>query len=85
MWDTQFEQILRTIVPDLTADGPLPPDLDLRAHGLNSMGIMRLLLSLEQTYGIEFPDDNLEFSMFATPATLWSALSVALPLRGQGQ
>jgi acyl carrier protein len=78
MWDSQFEQIIRTVVPELPPDEPLSADLDLGARGLNSMGIMRLLLSLERTYGVEFPDDNLEFAMFATPAAVWTAVSRAL-------
>ncbi|MFF0086643.1 hypothetical protein ACFYR1_44250 [Streptomyces canus] len=38
------------------------------------MATVELLLQLESTYAVEIPDDLLQPSTFATPASLWQAL-----------
>jgi acyl carrier protein len=75
MWDQPFEEMLRTKLPFLPPGEPLAQDTDLRDHGLDSMGIIELLASLESTYQVRFADDLLRLETFATPGVLWSSLA----------
>lgn len=75
MWDDRFESLLRERLPFLPDDGVLTADLGLRDFGLDSMGIVELLASLEATYDVRFVDDALNAENFATPAALWLTIS----------
>ncbi|MET4926695.1 acyl carrier protein [Streptomyces sp. PSRA5] len=74
MWDESFEQLLRKQIPLLEPDEELTAELSLRDFGLDSMGMVSLLSSVEDTYGVRFVDDALNMDNFATPGTLWKTL-----------
>ncbi|GGK09019.1 hypothetical protein GCM10011583_46290 [Streptomyces camponoticapitis] len=74
MWDESFEQLLRKQIPLLEPNEELTAELSLRDFGLDSMGMVSLLSSLEDTYGVRFVDDALDTENFATPGTLWKTL-----------
>ncbi|MFP3992321.1 acyl carrier protein [Streptomyces sp. E11-3] len=74
-WDQQFEETLREYLPFLAADEQLSPDTNMRDMGLDSLGTVELMGSLENTYDVRFVDDALNLDTFATPAVLWEALS----------
>ncbi|HEY2240654.1 MAG TPA: acyl carrier protein [Streptosporangiaceae bacterium] len=75
MWDEQFEALVRSHLPFLPPGGELAPDLDMRQFGLDSLGVVDLLVSLENTYGIRLTDEVLSMDTFETPAVLWQALA----------
>jgi acyl carrier protein len=75
MWDEQFERLLRSQLPFLEADEALAGDLNLREFGLDSLGVVDLLVSLEQAYGIRLLADDLTMDTFAEPSVLWAILS----------
>jgi acyl carrier protein len=75
MWDKQFEALLRNYLFFLPADEELLPDLDLRAFGLDSLGVVDLLVSLESAYDIRLADDDLSMDTFVNPIVLWNTLS----------
>jgi acyl carrier protein len=75
MWDKQFEVLLRNYLFFLPADEELLPDLDLRAFGLDSLGVVDLLVSLESAYDIRLADDDLSMDTFVNPIVLWNTLS----------
>lgn len=75
MWDQQFEDTLRRSLPLLSPDEELSPDLNLRDLGLDSLGIVELLTSLESGYDVRFAGDALTQETFATPSVLWKTLS----------
>lgn len=74
MWNEQFESLLRTHLPFLPDDEKLDPELNLREFGLDSMGVVDLLVSLESAYQVRLTDDLLSMDTFATPAILWTTL-----------
>jgi acyl carrier protein len=73
-WDERFESVVRANVPVLAADQPLSPAASLFDLGLDSMGTIQLLLDLEETFGVTFPDDALKPEVFATPGALWAVV-----------
>ncbi|RBQ20831.1 acyl carrier protein [Spongiactinospora rosea] len=80
-WDARFEGILRPYLPFLAPDEALSADAELRDLGLDSLGIVELLTSLEHVYEARFRDELLTVQTFATPARLWQALSAARGLQ----
>lgn len=73
-WDETFEALMMKVL-DL-GDGAQPPapDESLGDLGLQSLGMIRLLVSLEETYGVVFPEEALTPELFATARTLWDGL-----------
>lgn len=55
------------------------PDASMTSLGLGSLALVNLLLSIEEEYGVEFPQQLVRPSVFATPATLWGCLQAFLP------
>ncbi|RKN07423.1 acyl carrier protein [Streptomyces radicis] len=74
MWDESFGQLLRKHLSLLEPEDEITADLSLRDFGLDSMGMVALLSSLEEKYGVRFVDDALHIDNFATPTTLWNTL-----------
>jgi acyl carrier protein len=74
MWNEQFEVLLRTHLPFLPDEQELRPELDLREFGLDSMGVVDLLVSIESEYCVRLTDDVLSMDTFATPGVLWATL-----------
>lgn len=75
MWDAQFEEIVRPHLAFLPEDAEFAPELDLREFGLDSLGIVDLLIALENAYDVRFTDDVLAVETFETPGSLWGTLS----------
>jgi acyl carrier protein len=73
-WDTRFEEAVRDSLPRDTVERRLRPDDRLVDLGLDSMGMVGLLMRLESDFGVSFPDDALNFETFATPSALWAAV-----------
>jgi acyl carrier protein len=74
-WDTKFDEILRSHLTQLAPDQPLTPDLNLRANGLDSLATVNLLMELEDSYGIEIPDERLTYELLGSPTTLWHTVA----------
>lgn len=73
-WDERFEAMVRARLPFLAESGELAGDVDLRALGLDSLAIVELLVEIEQTYQVEFDDEDLTAETFATPDVLWTSV-----------
>jgi acyl carrier protein len=74
-WDPAFDSVLRPHLKRLDPDERITPQLDLRSTGLDSLGLVELLVAVEDTFGVEFPDELLTAHTFRTPATLWAAVA----------
>jgi acyl carrier protein len=74
-WDATFEAVLRSVLPRLGPNDPLEPETDLRSLGLNSMGMVEVLVRLEGAYNTMLPDDALDHQTFSTPQNLWQAFA----------
>ena len=63
-----LEQQLVTLVGEriLEVPGGIHVDANLYEHGLDSMGIMQLLVLIEEQYGLSIPDSELTRENFST-------------------
>jgi acyl carrier protein len=61
---TALGAVLEEDVPELTEDSKLAD------VGLDSTGVLELLMQLEETLGVEFDTDNLEMSHFESVRSL---------------
>ncbi|MFF7342138.1 phosphopantetheine-binding protein [Streptomyces sp. NPDC008163] len=74
MWDEQFEELLRKYLPFLGTHEELAGDTSLRDLGLDSLGTVEMMASLESMYDVRFVDEMLNMETFATPDVLWTSL-----------
>lgn len=77
MWTDAFEQLVRDHLM-LGTDQLLEPDRPLSQYGLDSMRTVSLLVAIEQSYQVTFPDELLVPATFATTDALWTALAALL-------
>lgn len=77
-WDGKFEDVLRATLPGLEATTVLAPGTSLKECGLDSMSVMQIIASLEETYCVSLAPEALVSATFETPAAVWEALRAAL-------
>jgi acyl carrier protein len=65
-----FDDVLRRHLRALAPGAEIPPETPLRELGLNSLRAIELLLDLEATFEIAFPDDALTDENFRSAASL---------------
>lgn len=82
-WPPEFESVLRPLLPRLADSEPLVPDLKLVDAGLDSLATVNLLIDLEDTFDVRFPDDMLQASTVSTPGDLWAAVDSLRRARAQ--
>jgi acyl carrier protein len=69
----EFEQCLRRHLRTASSV-PIKYDMDLAQLGLDSMTAVAVLLDMEKTFGIRFPDDMLVEGTFRTAGNLKKAV-----------
>jgi acyl carrier protein len=79
MWDSTFDETLRSYLPFLPAEEALTAETPLREYGLDSLATVELLSVLEQSYNVRFEDDALNLETFENPGRLWSTLAALQP------
>lgn len=77
-WDGKFEDVLRATLPGMEPMTALAPDTPLKEVGLDSMSVMQIIASLEETYCVSLAPEALVPATFETPVTVWEALRGAL-------
>jgi acyl carrier protein len=75
--NAEFETVLRKHLNYLAPDAALDPDADLKDLGLDSMKAVDLVFDLEDDLHIALPDQAMTGATFATPRSLWAALTDA--------
>lgn len=72
--DEQFTTMLRPFLR--FSDGvALTPDSRLHDLGLDSMQAVELLFAVEDTFGVELPEDRMVESTFETAGSLWHTIT----------
>ena len=77
--NTQFSEMLKPFLTYL-GDNPITTDTPLRELGLDSMQAIELMFALEDTFGVQLPDEALVEETFRTAGNLWNAVADALPV-----
>ena len=72
---TQFEDVLRRHLRSAKSD-PINYDVELAQLGLDSMTAVAVLLDMEKTFKIRFPDDMLVEGTFRTAGKLKEAVQI---------
>jgi len=72
---TQFEECLRRHLRSAKADS-INYDMELVQLGLDSMSAVAVLLDMEKTFNIRFPDDMLVEGTFRTAGKLKEAVQL---------
>ncbi|WLW54334.1 acyl carrier protein [Streptomyces sp. YU58] len=72
----EFEAVLRECLDGLIGpDAQLQESTDLTALGIDSLTVVRMLVTLEETFGVTIPDEIITFEIFSSPGVLWNVLS----------
>jgi acyl carrier protein len=74
-WTDEYEALLRAHCRPDDGVTSIQPDTRLAHLGIDSMEVVSLVVDLEDLLGFEFPEDLLTPEVFATPGTLWEALT----------
>lgn len=77
-FERTLENVLRMHLPGLEGDAALPADVPLAEIGLDSLRAVSLVLDLEDTFSVEFPDEMLTETTFRTASALRDALGTLL-------
>ena len=72
---TQFEEVLRRHLRSAKSEA-INYDTELSQLGLDSMTAVAVLLDMEKTFGIKFPDDMLVEGTFRTARKLKEAVQL---------
>jgi acyl carrier protein len=71
---SRFLETLKPHLPYAGSDALTAAD-DLAALGLDSMGVVRLLVDLEENYELDLPDELLTEETFSTVGSLWTTVA----------
>jgi acyl carrier protein len=78
-WPQEFDDLLAKYL-SLEPGAEFDENEPLAAAGLDSMGMVGLMLNLEETFEFELPEEDMTVETFHSAATLWSAVSRHLAL-----
>lgn len=73
-WPDEFEAIVIGHLPAPPPDASLAADAPLESFGLDSLGMVNLLLDLEDTFAVVFPDELMVKETFSSAGRLWAAI-----------
>ena len=72
----EFEAVLRECLDGrIHPDTPLREDTDLMALGIDSLAVVRIMVTIEDVFGVMIPDEAISFEIFASPGVLWQVVS----------
>lgn len=77
-WPQEFVDLLCKYL-NLESGETIDEDAPLSASGLDSMGMVGLMLSLEDAFDFELPEEDLTVQTFHSATTLWGAVFPHLP------
>lgn len=72
--DDRFTDLVRDHA-NLEPGAPIDVDTTFADLGVSSLGIVQLLVEVEEAYDVEFSDDLLVPETFVSPRRFWDALS----------
>jgi len=74
--DQEFEAVLRECLDGLIgSDVQLWADSDLAVYSIDSLTVVRLMVAVEDAFGVLIPDEAITFEIFSSPGALWNVVS----------
>lgn len=78
-WPDALERIVVSHLPGFDTTGPLAADAELSTLGLDSLAAVRVLVDVENYFGIEIPAEDLNPALVQTLGRLRSVVERLLP------
>jgi acyl carrier protein len=78
----EFQRLIRPRCRFIGA-GDFDPDAPLSAMGVDSLEVVDLIIEIEDSYGIEVPQELLTPEVFTSTVTIWLALRGLIGERGE--
>jgi acyl carrier protein len=72
-WE-RLQALVRAGLPDTAAEVRLDPESNLIELGLDSLGMLNLIMAIEQEFDVVLPDDALTIDVFRTMGSVWGLL-----------
>jgi acyl carrier protein len=72
IWPDEFDQIIRQHCRFVDPAEPIHPEVSLIALGLSSLGLLTLIIAIEDSFGIVIPDEILTSDTLKTPGSIWT-------------
>jgi acyl carrier protein len=79
---TTLKEVLRRHLPLVSAGDPIPMDEELVDLGIDSMGLVELVLDIERAFGVVISDDMLSEENFRSAASLTGLLTLLCEEQG---
>lgn len=79
-WDEEFDHLLRSYCGIVGPRDVIGPDVPFDILGVDSVGLLGLIVDSEEIFGVEFPNDMLNSTVLATPGSFWRALRDLIPV-----
>jgi acyl carrier protein len=80
-----LEKILRTHARFIPNNADISSDMSLASLGIDSLGIIDLVVKLEGEFDLEIPPEHITPETFATPASIWKLLCELDPKLSESQ
>jgi acyl carrier protein len=77
---TLLTVIVQRYLPKGSEARPFPDDRDLFELGLDSLNAVRMLLEIEEAFGIAFPEEEIKAELFSSVKSLNDAILQQLEL-----
>ena len=73
-WDEKYDHLVRSYCGRTESQDAIAPDIPFDLLGVDSVGLLGLIVDSEEIFGVECPNDMLTSDVLATPGTFWQAL-----------
>jgi acyl carrier protein len=71
----ELKNIICTLLGPRIDPSDVTPETNLAQIGVDSLLLVELLITVEESFEVEFPDDLLVPETFETPASLWNVVT----------
>lgn len=78
-WPQEFDDLLRSHCRFVGPGTEIDPGASLPELGMDSLEVVELIVELEDCFAFTFPESLLTPQVFATPGTIWEAISPHIP------